>query len=317
MKTAASLVALGILTALFACGGGGGGTTHYSVIYDGNGYTSGAVPSDPNAYAAGKPVTVLDNTGPLVKVDDSFSGWNTEPDGSGTAYTAGDTFVIGTSNVTLYAQWTGAGAVSGTVSGKVLIPTDTEAVLAGYPVAATCPVPVLGNIQAQAFAVRFGTYSSICTDFGSNPFCALHPDAEAVTVIFADLSQDPHTAPGLAPGTYPVTPNPETPDPQTSGPLIGTSVVAFSESLATNATCVPAATVAKGSLQVETVSATEITGQVYLRFGTLDSNTGTFTPSAGAISGTFSAPVCTQTISNTDLCAIAVSGPTCSAPTCT
>ncbi|MCD7947229.1 MAG: InlB B-repeat-containing protein [Oscillospiraceae bacterium] len=35
----------------------------------------------------------------------TFTGWNTEPDGSGTAYQPSDTTVI-TGDVILYAQWT-------------------------------------------------------------------------------------------------------------------------------------------------------------------------------------------------------------------
>ncbi|MCC8123252.1 MAG: InlB B-repeat-containing protein, partial [Oscillospiraceae bacterium] len=35
----------------------------------------------------------------------TFTGWNTAPDGSGTAYQPGDTILI-TGDVVLYAQWT-------------------------------------------------------------------------------------------------------------------------------------------------------------------------------------------------------------------
>ncbi|WP_459926027.1 InlB B-repeat-containing protein, partial [Desulfatiferula olefinivorans] len=46
------------------------------------------------------------NTGSLVKTGYTFAGWNTAANGSGTAYSGGDTFAMGSSNVTLYAQWT-------------------------------------------------------------------------------------------------------------------------------------------------------------------------------------------------------------------
>ena len=36
----------------------------------------------------------------------TFKNWNTAADGSGTVYNVGDTFQMGTANVTLYAQWT-------------------------------------------------------------------------------------------------------------------------------------------------------------------------------------------------------------------
>jgi uncharacterized repeat protein (TIGR02543 family) len=78
----------------------------YSVAYNGNGNTGGSVPIDANFYATGETVTVLGNTGPLVKTGHTFSGWNTAANGSGTPYTGGSTFAMGSGNVTLYAQWT-------------------------------------------------------------------------------------------------------------------------------------------------------------------------------------------------------------------
>jgi uncharacterized repeat protein (TIGR02543 family) len=36
----------------------------------------------------------------------SFVGWDTKANGNGTVYVAGETFTMGSSNVTLYAKWT-------------------------------------------------------------------------------------------------------------------------------------------------------------------------------------------------------------------
>ena len=83
---------------------GGGSTTSYTLRYDSNGAISGTVPA-PKSYAKGSMVTVSGNTGLLAKSGCKFSGWNSEPDGSGTAYSEGDTFTMGSSNVVLYAQW--------------------------------------------------------------------------------------------------------------------------------------------------------------------------------------------------------------------
>ena len=77
----------------------------YSVTYNGNSNTSGSVPTDPKAYHQGDTVTVLGNTGNLVKTGYTSMGWNTAANGSGTTYTQGQTFTMGTSNVTLYAVW--------------------------------------------------------------------------------------------------------------------------------------------------------------------------------------------------------------------
>ncbi|MFD1909877.1 InlB B-repeat-containing protein [Paenibacillus rhizoplanae] len=102
----------------------------YTVTYSGNGNTGGTVPTDSNSYAQNATVTVVGNTGSLVKTGNSFTGWNTAADGSGTSYAANATFDMGAANVTLYAQWTadptytvmynGNGSTGGTV------PTDSH-----------------------------------------------------------------------------------------------------------------------------------------------------------------------------------------------
>ena len=80
------------------------GPTTYSVSYNANGATSGTAPTDATAYSSGATVTVLDNIGSLEKTGFAFGGWNTESDGTGTDYSAGDNFNI-TASTTLYAKW--------------------------------------------------------------------------------------------------------------------------------------------------------------------------------------------------------------------
>ena len=77
----------------------------YTVTYNANGADSGTVPTDATEYASGATVTVLGNTGSLVKTGYTFDGWNTQANGEGTNYTAGNTFTI-SANTTLYAKWT-------------------------------------------------------------------------------------------------------------------------------------------------------------------------------------------------------------------
>lgn len=78
----------------------------YTVMYDGNGNTSGAPPVDGSSpYFDGSTVTALGNTGSLAKTSYSFSGWNTAANGSGISYAPSDTFTI-SGNTTLYARWT-------------------------------------------------------------------------------------------------------------------------------------------------------------------------------------------------------------------
>ena len=86
--------------------GGGGQTTTYSVTYDANG-GEGDVPEDDKEYDdTDNTVTVLDNDNDnLTMTGHTFSGWNTEPNGTGDPYEAGDEFTID-ADITLYAQWT-------------------------------------------------------------------------------------------------------------------------------------------------------------------------------------------------------------------
>ena len=81
-----------------------GSVTTLAVTYDANDAGSGTVPTDANAYSYNAEVTVLGNTGNLVKAGHSFGGWNTQDDGEGTNYSADATFNI-TVNTTLYAKW--------------------------------------------------------------------------------------------------------------------------------------------------------------------------------------------------------------------
>jgi uncharacterized repeat protein (TIGR02543 family) len=79
--------------------------TTYTVTYNGNINTGGAVPIDANHYEQGATVTVL-GQGSIAKTNFTFIEWNTEAGGGGTAYDPADTFSMPASDVTLYAQWT-------------------------------------------------------------------------------------------------------------------------------------------------------------------------------------------------------------------
>jgi uncharacterized repeat protein (TIGR02543 family) len=79
----------------------------YTVTYDGNTHTGGSVPVDSGTYATGATVTVLANTGSLVKTGYTFTGWNSQANGLGTHYaaTGSATFTMGSANTTLYTEW--------------------------------------------------------------------------------------------------------------------------------------------------------------------------------------------------------------------
>jgi uncharacterized repeat protein (TIGR02543 family) len=113
----------------------------FVVIYDGNGNTSGAVPLDSNHYLAGQTVTVLSNAGNLAKLGFVFAGWNTRADGNGTAYLGGDTFNLGTADLTLFAEWAVAYSVTYEANGATAGTAPADGM--GYPEGAV--VTVLGN----------------------------------------------------------------------------------------------------------------------------------------------------------------------------
>jgi uncharacterized protein (TIGR02145 family)/uncharacterized repeat protein (TIGR02543 family) len=119
------------------------GTIYHKVDYDGNGSIGGSIPVDQNSYKSGATVIVLGNTGHLVKTSGDFTSWNSRADGSGKSYVPGDTIIMGTSNVTLFAKWKTLGTLRLTYadSGKTggFAPTDTNKYAAGDSVL------VLGN----------------------------------------------------------------------------------------------------------------------------------------------------------------------------
>jgi uncharacterized repeat protein (TIGR02543 family) len=87
------------------------GPRTYSVTYNGNTSTSGAVPSDTGSYSSSAVVTVASNSGTLAKTGYTFDGWCTTQSAAGAAC-SGDTYVVEdeftiTEDTTLYAQWAG------------------------------------------------------------------------------------------------------------------------------------------------------------------------------------------------------------------
>jgi uncharacterized repeat protein (TIGR02543 family) len=85
----------------------------YSVTYHANNADSGSAPVDANSpYLEGATVTVLGNTGNLVRAGFVFGGWNTQANGGGTTYAPGATFAMPADNITLYAKWNSAPVVN-------------------------------------------------------------------------------------------------------------------------------------------------------------------------------------------------------------
>ncbi len=213
--------------------------TTYTVTYNGNGNTGGTAPTDPNSpYASGATVTVLNNTGSLVKTGNTFAGWTTNSDGSGTVFTAGNTFTISV-NTTLYAKWTASGAASTTTTigyntgysspttygdavgfKATVTPTPDDGVVVTFKDGATTlgtgtTAGGVATYATTASQLAAGTHSAITATFAGNssfasstssalsPAHVVNPKALSITApTIADKSYDGTTTAGtVTPGT--------------------------------------------------------------------------------------------------------------------
>lgn len=118
----------------------------YGVTYNANGAT-GTVPVDSNSYLTGANVTVLDK-GNLAKEGSTFSNWNTQANGNGATRFPASTFVMGSANVTLYAQWYEETALGYAVTynangGTGKVPTDCNSYECGDTVTVKANIDLL------------------------------------------------------------------------------------------------------------------------------------------------------------------------------
>ncbi|MBP6290306.1 MAG: InlB B-repeat-containing protein [Spirochaetes bacterium] len=177
------LLCMGVVVLFLSCSGSSGSSENtgtinpaiptYMVIYDENGATSGSVPQDSTAYEEGQTVVVLGNTENLAKTGFAFAGWNIQEDGMGSAYSPGETFVMDSYDVTLYAWWKASGSLDDSFGsgGKVITPVgssnDLRNAMAlqndGKILVAGCS---LGSNQDFA-VVRYNPDGTLDTGFGS------------------------------------------------------------------------------------------------------------------------------------------------------
>ncbi|MDE2387230.1 MAG: InlB B-repeat-containing protein, partial [Actinomycetales bacterium] len=75
----------------------------YTLSYSGNGQSTGSVPLAVTTSSGS--VTLSANINVLTKNNYNFTGWNTQANGLGTHYNAGDSFAL-SANTTIYAEWT-------------------------------------------------------------------------------------------------------------------------------------------------------------------------------------------------------------------
>ena len=177
------LLCMGVVVLFLSCSGSSGSSENtgtinpaiptYMVIYDENGATSGSVPQDSTAYEEGQTVVVLGNTENLAKTGFAFAGWNIQEDGMGSAYSPGETFVMDSYDVTLYAWWKASGSLDDSFGsgGKVITPVgssnDLRNAMAlqndGKILVAGCS---LGSNQDFA-VVRYNPDGTLDTGFGN------------------------------------------------------------------------------------------------------------------------------------------------------
>ena len=167
--------------------------TTFTVIYNGNGNTAGRVPADTTNYIAGQTVTVIGNTGTLTKTGSTFVGWNTISDGSGTTYSQGQTFAMGSANVVLFAEWTTLPTYTVTYDGNTkdagTVPVDSTNYLRDQTITF---LPNSGNLTKSGYS--FAGWS-----LGTNPGSTVYPPAttlpmgEANIVLYARWTANVYT----------------------------------------------------------------------------------------------------------------------------
>jgi uncharacterized repeat protein (TIGR02543 family) len=143
------------------------------ITYLGNGNTGGSAPALEFPTRSGNSAsgTISGNTGNLVNAGASdttgftFDGWNTAPDGSGTAYAVGASVTI-SSSLTLYAQWKSVITYDGNTNTGGSVPTATN--VYGYA-QSTFPI-VSGNprLNARYEAVNYNTTTKVWVDSSGN-----------------------------------------------------------------------------------------------------------------------------------------------------
>ena len=145
----------------------------YTVTYDGNGNTGGTAPVDGNSpYNYNATVTVLGNTGALVKTGYTFNNWNTAANGSGTSYAPAATFTMGAVNVTLYAQWTintYTVTANATGTGTGIVTSDVGGISYSYPT----------NSTGTTSAINYGTSVTLTASVVSGSLAAWNDCAGA------------------------------------------------------------------------------------------------------------------------------------------
>ncbi len=188
--------------------------------------------------------------------------------------------------------------VSGTVGGKAFTLTEARAVRASTADGTSCTLPVIGAASISAMALDLATYTGVCGDY-SSANCVLHGGTEKVTVILAKLTPSGTVAPTLSAKTYTVSSSlaGALPDGQ------GNFLVVYAQALATGAApgCAgtPSPAVDGGTLVINALSATSVSGHLDVTF-----------QDGSSAKGDFTADVCGS--ASPDICGLATTEQLCS-----
>jgi len=164
------------------------------------------------------------------------------------------------------------GSLSGTLGGAAFGPAEMAAVVAG---GVTCRVGAF-NLRAAAVMVALSTFQGLCSQAQAHGSCWGKANSTMGTIVVANVGlYDAQSVPG--PGTYPVTIGPPAFDQSGNAQATQASYQRFGAACATLASSSTNALPASGSVTLDAVAATEVTGSAGLTFADGSTLSGTFT----------------------------------------
>lgn len=167
--------------------GGNITTLRASVIYNGNGNTSGTAPLDTNAYKPNETATVAGN-GDLQKAGGYvFAGWGTTPGATTVEYAPGATIPM-TQSLALYAVWTPPATLTG-------IALDTDYMLAVGATHQSVVTAVYSDSSTLPLAsgVTFSSDNSAIASVNESGLVTAHANGQAVITAEYEGHQDQAT----------------------------------------------------------------------------------------------------------------------------